>query len=1237
MKTFITVPDASRRGVAIARPRGFALIATLALVVLLTFIMVLFFTRATSNRQIESAETANQEADLLARGAMQAVVRDIRQEMVAGSTNYVSSGVSIFQPITNTAAIPYRALAPGISLTDTNFYNLAKQSGTNAMFPSTAPYTNNSVTPLVIGSSITTDTVSANGRTVSGVRWNAPYLTANGFSSSSQLPTWVLLTRAGIAPSQTWNSQFGNSAQSNPNYVVGRFAYNVYDESGLLDINAAGYPSTLSQSQVASIKNSLMGTALGQIPGVLNSDALIQWRNAASAASATSYTNAAAEEATNGFLTPLPGDNQYLSRQDLINYAQANPTVLSTNALQYLTTFTRELNAPSWGPDRDATNMGSANNAVTAFNNYPWSPNGNGATLNGQPNPTFNYAYADNANTYRQWNRFIPNIRFAQSATVTNYATSGASYTYNVNTGDPLVQRRFSLDKLSWITANGPGKTSTGATPSAAAIQACFGLAWDSTHNVWDYVGPNGTTIQNWIENLDDVGDVTGGWSNSGVQMVDMTPRPPNFFELLKGGILSGSLGLYANNNTNLGGSNYKTSYTPDFQVLQIGANLIDQCSPAGTPPICIIFGYSTSYNTAINGPIYGSKSLPLINKLIFSVERPKNQNDEANFWVEFEMWNPYADAKVATLPSSFRIVFGGDGTGTDITMPVLPGGGSVTTGGNVLGAVIAYLTYPSGVPTWNWEAAVPWLGPGATSNSNGHAITVSNFADTMDEPIMLDQVRRDGATVTSGSGPGSGLGPDPSVANDVYTGTTSLAYSPPATLTESPPPTATGFWLGERYLDSVDQVPPIQPGNFALWSPAAGTGGTGTANLNGSYCDAGFYLQYYYGTTLKWRTVQVIHELNVNAGYACGPAPNSNVFTDIRYKQLGFGFADPRSDRFGMQGYSVGNSLNGDNSEIAQWTVSPNNAASLTSQYWGNSIFGNPTDPTTQWYTGGTLGNNNLFQPWNGGQVNPGEAFRYADNSAAVASGGPLLYQDLDGVQRPGDGVWNSGSPSQGVYPLATAFPSVRTGANGYATDRPVMLNRPFQSVGEMAYAFRGTPWRSLDLSSPNSADTALMDFFCVGDDSQSMHAGRINPNRASPVTLAALIEGANQDVLNGTYLSTANAPPVASAISAALQSVPAMSKAQLLENLTSGTLSNDVSPIKSQKEGVVRAIADVSQVRTWNLLVDIVAQAGRFSPLATSGDQFTVQGERRYWLHLAIDRYTGQVVDQQLEPVNE
>ena len=41
--------------------------------------------------------------------------------------------------------------------------------------------------------------------------------------------------------------------------------------------------------------------------------------------------------------------------------------------------------------------------------------------------------------------------------------------------------------------------------------------------------------------------------------------------------------------------------------------------------------------------------------------------------------------------------------------------------------------------------------------------------------------------------------------------------------------------------------------------------------------------------------------------------------------------------------------------------------------------------------------------------------------------------------------------------------------------------------------------------------------------------------------------------------------------------------------------------------------------------------------SPNAITLNDFIVQGERRYWLHISVDRYTGKIVDQQLEPVYE
>jgi hypothetical protein len=74
-----------------------------------------------------------------------------------------------------------------------------------------------------------------------------------------------------------------------------------------------------------------------------------------------------------------------------------------------------------------------------------------------------------------------------------------------------------------------------------------------------------------------------------------------------------------------------------------------------------------------------------------------------------------------------------------------------------------------------------------------------------------------------------------------------------------------------------------------------------------------------------------------------------------------------------------------------------------------------------------------------------------------------------------------------------------------------------------------------------------------------------------------------------------------------------------------------------KETRESVIRALCDSTQTRTWNLMIDVIAQSGRYPPNATSLANFVVEGEKRYWLHIAIDRFTGEVIDQQLEAVNE
>jgi hypothetical protein len=54
--------------------------------------------------------------------------------------------------------------------------------------------------------------------------------------------------------------------------------------------------------------------------------------------------------------------------------------------------------------------------------------------------------------------------------------------------------------------------------------------------------------------------------------------------------------------------------------------------------------------------------------------------------------------------------------------------------------------------------------------------------------------------------------------------------------------------------------------------------------------------------------------------------------------------------------------------------------------------------------------------------------------------------------------------------------------------------------------------------------------------------------------------------------------------------------------------------------------------------LLIDVIAQSGHYKPNAISlPNDFIVEGEQHYWVHVAIDRFTGQVIDKQIEVVNE
>jgi hypothetical protein len=214
----------------------------------------------------------------------------------------------------------------------------------------------------------------------------------------------------------------------------------------------------------------------------------------------------------------------------------------------------------------------------------------------------------------------------------------------------------------------------------------------------------------------------------------------------------------------------------------------------------------------------------------------------------------------------------------------------------------------------------------------------------------------------------------------------------------------------------------------------------------------------------------------------------------------------------------------------------------------------------------------------------------------------------------------------------------------------RPIMMNRPFRSVGEMAYAFRDQPFKTLSFSSTNSPDAGLLDLFTVNDvsDAHNPRAGVINLNSAQPWPLAAVVGNAVQKEYTPRSgspgfptpvpLSSPLANSLANNLTSLINAAPLRNKADLANIIASQTPLPATAVAKTERELIARALGEVDQTRTWNFLIDVIAQTGHFKPNATSlQTDFIAEGEQHYWAHVAIDRFTGQIIDKQIEVVKE
>jgi len=237
-------------------------------------------------------------------------------------------------------------------------------------------------------------------------------------------------------------------------------------------------------------------------------------------------------------------------------------------------------------------------------------------------------------------------------------------------------------------------------------------------------------------------------------------------------------------------------------------------------------------------------------------------------------------------------------------------------------------------------------------------------------------------------------------------------------------------------------------------------------------------------------------------------------------------------------------------------------------------------------------------------------------------------------------------------AYGMANEDPLRRPPAAPAPPANYVFLNRRFENVGEFGYAYdlaSTTASHTLNFQTSASKDKPILDFFTYNPvDHTTPRAAVVNLNTRNAPVLATIITGALLHDLGGetvpaSLVTQSQADAAGQAIvnatsaagGAALTRADVARLAEVAANAVPGLAASDET-----RQTITRVLAEVGQTRTWNLMIDVIAQTGKYAPgtaSITDPSKFTVEGEKRYWLHIAIDRYDGTVLGQQLEEVTE
>ena len=164
---------------------------------------------------------------------------------------------------------------------------------------------------------------------------------------------------------------------------------------------------------------------------------------------------------------------------------------------------------------------------------------------------------------------------------------------------------------------------------------------------------------------------------------------------------------------------------------------------------------------------------------------------------------------------------------------------------------------------------------------------------------------------------------------------------------------------------------------------------------------------------------------------------------------------------------------------------------------------------------------------------------------------------------------------------------------------------------------------------------------------------AGKVNLNTRQPAVIKALISGtlknefnssnatSGTDTIAGTELDTIANAVIARTSGANVWEGPLANISELAGKLlgknVGGLPSNDSSIYTYAIPGGDLTTGGDHLRNTIYTGIDLVAQTGKYPASANGLSDFIVEGEKRQWVHIAIDRATGEVLDCQIEPVTE